>query len=114
MHDTEKGVSLVIPHTAKGCNLLQKVSDQLFLQKRSWKEAARGNQQLNTHISQPPQRQSFYLDAEILSSYEMLAKYRKRVPLWKKIIHLPRRVWTKFYSTGMKMLCIFVARYIKK
>lgn len=113
-YDTENGVSLVICHTPKGYKLLQKVRDQLFLQKRSLKEAARGNQQLNTHISLPFQRKSFYLDAENLSPNEMLAKYTVRTPLWKKIVHLPGRIWNKFYSTCMKILCMAVARYIKK
>lgn len=104
-YDTSKGISLLIVNTEKGQNLLDKVQDQLFLEKRSVREAARENHQLRQCVTMPASRAEFYSDVQILSDSELLKKYIPQMPLWKKIVNFPLRVINKLIRVGIKICC---------
>lgn len=105
-HDTRKGVSLLIVNTPKGEALLNKVKDQLFLENRSFREAARENHQLYRSVAMSPNRADFYTDAKKLSSMELIRKYEIKIPLLKKILSLPVRIYGKAVRVSVKLLVI--------
>ena len=105
LHDTSKGVSLLIVNSPKGEALLEKVKDKLFLQKRSFREAARDNYQLRQSVRQPANRNGFYTDIHELSDRDLIKKYVPGEPLWKKIILLPLRVVRKILHIGIIICC---------
>lgn len=107
-HDTRKGVSLLMINTPKGGKLLDKVKDQLFLSRRSFREAARENHQLYRRVKKNIHRPDFYQDAQELSGADMLKKYipATKNPLWKKVLSIPRRIYCK-------MLRIFTKVFVK-
>lgn len=111
MHNTSKGVSLLMVNSKKGEALLDKVKDQLFLEKRSFREAARDNHQLRENVAMPVRRCDFYMDIRSLSPLEVIKKYKRRTPLWKKLLNFPLRVFFKIIRLGVnalkdKLICI--------
>jgi len=59
------GVSLLIPSTNKGSDLIHECGFQLFLEQRTIEEAISGNSQLNTPITEHKNREKFLIDFRV-------------------------------------------------
>ena len=106
LHDTSKGVSLVMLNTEKGRYLFEQIKDQIFFAPRAFREAARENHQLKHNVSMQEHRGEFYTDVQNMSSADIIKKYHKPLPLVKKLLSLPLRVCHKIVKICIKVLKI--------
>lgn len=69
-----KGVSLVIVHTAAGEEALSQVAEQMFMKERSLGEAVRYNPRLVSSVKEPAGRSRFFNDIHAGYSFDRLRK----------------------------------------
>ncbi len=86
----DKGVSLVLTNTQKGENWIEILKDNLFVQKRTFEEAARSNPKLVSSAKQPPLRALFFKELAAEVAFEKLVhRYMRNTGLkaeLKKVI----------------------------
>ena len=86
----DKGVSLVLTNTEKGEVWMEKIAEGMFVQKRTFDEAAQNNPKLISSAKLPPLRASFFQDFASEASFEKLIhRYMRNTGLkaeLKKII----------------------------
>lgn len=70
----DKGVSLVLTNTQKGENWIEILKDSLFVQRRTFEEAAASNPKLVSSAKQPPLRASFFREFAAEIAFEKLVR----------------------------------------
>lgn len=73
-YSDNKGVSLVIVHTAAGDKALSRIADQLFMKERSLDEAVRYNPRLVSSVKEPAGRSIFFIDMQSGYSFDRLRR----------------------------------------
>ena len=111
LHDTRNGVSLLIVNSEKGRKLVSDVENQLFLEKRSFREAARDNHQLCRNVDKPEDREEFYNDVKTLSDFEIVKKYDKVIHFYKRMLRFPFCVLRKIVRVGVILHCTVKNRF---
>lgn len=114
LHDTGKGVSLLIVNSKKGKKLLTEVKGQLFLAQRSFREAARDNHQLYRRAVRPANRGEFYRDVKNLSDVELINKYCRKVSCCQRLFSLPGRVFRKILRLTFRCLVLMYNKSFAK
>ena len=69
-----KGVSLVIVHTAAGEEALSRIANRLFMKERDFDEAVRYNPRLVSSVKEPAGRSKFFSDMQAGYSFERLRR----------------------------------------
>ncbi len=95
--NTKKGVSAVLINSEKGRLLLNSVKSQIYLEKRTWNEAARENHQLRQPTKKYPLRESFYRDYAEMPGKEFIKKHCniKNRSLFHRLLSFPYRAARK-------------------
>lgn len=95
-HSTRKGVSLLLVNTEKGQKLLNSCKSELFLEKRTLKEASEANHNLHAFSERPKERDSFYIDSVLLSKKNLIKKYKMKPSLRDYIRPFKRKILLLF------------------
>lgn len=95
-HSTRKGVSLLLVNTEKGQKLLNSCKSELFLEKRTLKEASETNHNLHAFSERPKERDSFYIDSVLLSKKNLIKKYKMKPSLRDYIRPFKRKILLLF------------------
>ena len=75
---TENGVNLVVTNTDKGRELLQSISNQLFMEESDWNAAIGSNNSFISPWPKPEKSDLFWEDFFTMSFEELVAKYCDR------------------------------------
>lgn len=95
-YSDNKGVSLVIVHTAAGNEALYSIADKLFMKERSLDEAVRFNPRLVSSVKEPAGRISFFNDMQAEYSFDRLKrKYMDNESIRYKVKGLLKRILGK-------------------
>ncbi len=87
-HNTSKGCSMVLANTRKGNDILEMVSDKLFIEKRTLGEAVKYNMQLTSSIKRPEGRDKSY---EYFFNHSLKQIYRRYTPMYVRArFHIKR------------------------
>lgn len=70
----DKGVSLVLTNTPQGEAWIQRISDRMFIQRRTFQEAASSNPKLVSSPKLPPNRAKFFNDLNSQVDFDKLVK----------------------------------------
>lgn len=88
LHDTGKGVSLLLVNSGHGSEMLGSCSNDMFLEERELSEAKKMNLQLHKASGPIPARDFFLADMKSLSPEAVVAKYGLRKKLsWREAVH---------------------------
>lgn len=85
MYD-KNGVSAIIINSKKGSRIFELISDELKYKNCKLEEIASGNPMIKESTKRPKGRNTFFKEIDNFNICELANKYKKKIPLTKKII----------------------------
>lgn len=98
------GISLVLVRTDKGAKTFNNIKEELLVKAVTYEEGVKGNPSEYSSVSRPEQRNTVFVDAQVLSYTDLVKKYKVdkplTIPVHKRAYHKAKTLIKKILKPG--------------